>query len=379
MRRRLAHPCVWARRRKPLETVVGRVIWLVSALALLYSQTESLAQSTGTSIPDFAFTEVFHTVVRGIPFTATLGHLDNDEHLDLVVMARSEENSQKGTLYLFLGNGDGTFQLKKMFKDFELSRQIVIEDWNHDGHNDLLVVPATQPDQVFVASSPLRRNTQLPLENLDLELPAIQSLCVADLNHDEVVDLIAGHRGGFIALLSKRDRTDRNILPLDRKIRMLAGGLKVYEKFILYDMDGDKNKDLVVLKMSREQRDQTSGFALWWGDSKGAFKYDNEASKALTAQISGDDFPDVVNYFSVGDYNGDGQVELAIAENSNSWQRFYIVSTDYLVPITLASDEGSQSHVALIDSGDIDGNGSDDIVYLHSDGSSVVVLLSEKI
>ena len=111
-----------ARRRKPLE--LGLVVGVALVLGML--------SAIGAAVP-FGTDVEYVTGVR--PTSVTTGCFDDDAHLDLVVT-----NESDGTVSVFLGGGDGTFDAKVDFPAGVSPANASAGHFDDDGNLDLVVV-----------------------------------------------------------------------------------------------------------------------------------------------------------------------------------------------------------------------------------------------
>jgi FG-GAP-like repeat len=88
-----------------------------------------------------SFTKTASVPVSDRPARLATGDLDENGTLDLVVAGGLPENEDGIFLAILLGDGAGNFALtrKLTFGPGSLRGQVVLEDFNEDGHNDMVV------------------------------------------------------------------------------------------------------------------------------------------------------------------------------------------------------------------------------------------------
>ncbi|PYX69318.1 MAG: hypothetical protein DMG72_21130 [Acidobacteria bacterium] len=74
----------------------------------------------------------------GLPGFIATGDFNNDHRLDLAIFGCCI-SSTSHSLYILLGNGDGTFQNKQTFSLTATASSMVIRDLNHDGRGDVVL------------------------------------------------------------------------------------------------------------------------------------------------------------------------------------------------------------------------------------------------
>lgn len=118
-----------------------------------------------------------------------------DNKLDLAV-GDTNPNGGLGTLNIFLGNGDGTFQTAKQTPFSTNSAGFAIADFNGDSKPDLAV---TSPYGILIllgnGDGTFSTGVTVNVTITGVSSPSYESVATADLNHDGKEDLLVSTRG----------------------------------------------------------------------------------------------------------------------------------------------------------------------------------------
>jgi len=199
-----------------------------------------------------------------------------------------------------LGNGDGTFRAPKFYTAASVL-DMASGDFNRDGHVDLAVVAGPSGPQKTTSVSLLLGNgdgsfhagTVIPFGSAELT-----SLAVADLNHDNILDLVvpvwnnsADDAGSATVLLGNGDGT------FQTGVSYTVGGAATVAA--VADFNADGIPDVAVAD---------GGAGVWIMLGKGDGTFDVQ----LVSYSIGDP-PAVPNpqWMTVLDFNGDGKPDLA--------------------------------------------------------------------
>ncbi|HEY1771836.1 MAG TPA: FG-GAP-like repeat-containing protein [Gammaproteobacteria bacterium] len=282
--------------------------------------------------------------------TADLGN----GHLDLV-----ETNSADGTLGIFLGNGDGTFQAMQTYKVGANPQRVLLVDVNGDGILDAVTVNAgsTTADNGEGSVSVLLGNGNGTFQAAR-DFPAgpnAVDIAAGDMNHDGKQDLVVGNAvvNKVSVLLGNGDGTFK--APLSYFAQTQVNAIAVG------DLEHSGFPDVVAVG---------SAVAVLRNDHQGGLK-----AVPLNPDGSSNDV-----YLATGvrvalaDVNHDGNLDILIADSSNS--QLVVLEGNRLGYFTrIVSDFptcGNPRSVALADLND---DGNKDVVVACSSSSAVGVLL----
>jgi hypothetical protein len=311
------------------------------------------------------------------PVSVAVGDFNRDGKPDLAVAnTEAAEPSgyleARGSVSVLLGNGDGTFQPAVNYSVGTNPVSVAVSDVNGDGKPDLIVAAYGSSPNYFDSSvSVLLGNgdgTFRPAVNYSTG-PLTRSLAVGDFNRDGKPDLAVANYGS-----NAHNRTDTSVSVLlgngdgtfQPAVNYKAGSLPL--SVAVGDFNGDGKLDLVV----GDNNDRGSVSVLL-GNGDGTFQ----------AAVGSPFDPTGATYYTpfsiaVGDFNGDGKLDLAVADdtagNSAPGVSVLLGNGDGTFRTGVNFDAGpSSTSVAL---GDFNGDGAPDLAVVNSPSTSVVVLLN---
>ena len=281
------------------------------------------------------------------------GDFDGDTRQDIIAV------DDAGSAELFLGNGDGTFQIPQIFPALAVPAEgMVVGDFNHD----------TKPDVAITGSG----NVAVLLNNglggfAALVTYAITSsgvaMAAADLNGDGNLDLVVPLAGSNFAsiLTGNSDGTFQALADVDL-------GFTSPQAIAIGDFNGDGRQDLAV---TIDDFSASMGMDIVLGNGNGTFGAGTlYASTNLSSTIG----PPLPGGVQAVDLDGDGALDLVYdnSEYENAAVMFGNGDGTFLAP--LETPVGGYP-VGLI-LADVDGDGSQDLVTSNASFAGITVLLN---
>jgi hypothetical protein len=299
-----------------------------------------------------------------------VGDFNGDGKIDIAATAYDN-------LQIFLGNGDGSFSAPENIPTETVS-PVIVGDFNGDGRADLVLWGETSSSTAFISllagngdgtfQNPVNVSTQTG--------PVIVGGVIAgDLTANGKLDLIeaTADPGGLLIFLGNGNNTFQN-----------AGSVATSSQpgtIALGDFNGDGRTDMAVASAvtsySSSGVNTTPGtLTILLGDGQGGFE---TGEQIALGQIPAVGTP------VVGDFNGDGRLDLALIEigPSGAARTLVILLGDgdgtfqpesYPIPSPDLPSGESDVVTTLLAAGDFNGDGRTDLVTIGGDGSPLVLL-----
>jgi uncharacterized repeat protein (TIGR01451 family) len=244
--------------------------------------------------------------VGNLPFSVTTGDFNGDGRLDLAVT-----NGTDNTVSILLGNGDGTFQNHVDYPVGIFPTSVAVGDFNNDGQLDLVVTNSADG-----TASVLLGNGDGTFQQ-HVDSPAgtnPRSVIPTDFNGDGKLDLALFNAGSsnVSVLLGNGDGTFQS--PTSYQ----TGGSPT--TVVAGDFNGDGKLDLVTAGGFEGPSPTCSVISVLLGNGDGTFQ------QRMDSRL-----PDCSSLMVAGDFNGDGRLDLAVADYSSA------VSILLQVPISTPS------------------------------------------
>jgi hypothetical protein len=233
--------------------------------------------------------------------------------LDLVVANWCADiNCTAGSVGVLLGNGDGTFQTAVAYASGGLfAASVAVADVNGDGNADIVVANCGFPRITHCVGGNVGvllgngDGTFQPVVNYRLGGFGTPSVAVADLKGDGKLDLLVatGCASGSCVgvLLGNGDGTFQPVVTYS------SGGFTALS-VAMADINGDSRPDLVVANRCTDSSCTASSVGVLLGNGDGTFQ-------TAVAYGSGGLFASSV---AIGDLNGDGKPDLVVGNVSTS-------------------------------------------------------------
>ena len=271
--------------------------------------------------------------------SVAVADLNGDGHPDIVVASQGFP-IYSGTVGVFLGNGDGTFQPRVDYPIGSGGARLVVADFNGDGKADVAV--ANYGDSTF---SVLLGNGDGTLQRrvnyVTGEHPI--SIAVGDFNGDGKTDIAVGvYFGPFISVyLGNGDGTFSS--PINSPLNLNYG----LNSLVVEDFNGDGKLDIAA---------SGDNLNLLYGNGDGSFRAPvlvNLPIPSSNTTISS------APSLAAGDFDGDGKPDIVVSDSYGNI--FVVLSTGGFLQ-SPQSTAGLYSNTAVA-VGDFNGDGKPDLVY----------------
>ncbi|HEV7571237.1 MAG TPA: FG-GAP-like repeat-containing protein [Thermoanaerobaculia bacterium] len=294
--------------------------------------------------------------VAVIPIAFAAADVNRDGKADIVVMSR-RVNPASGYPYTsevltYLGNGDGTFHAAKATTFDDFFGNLTLHDMNGDGKLDALIFSR----DFFSGRTRLFLGNGDGTFSLPIVLPGSPDH-IADFNGDGLADFISNsgfYSSGYKVLLNNGSGRykEKETVDIPWYRRAIAVG----------DFNNDGKQDFIDANYT--------GVVMRLGNGDGTFT-DLPPFTLQNLTVDHIEGPSTVT----ADFNGDGNLDLAfenqilLGKGDGTFRE--------IVPCVVARRPYSSDNPPIeLAAGDIDGNGSDDLLLLDKNNVAVSILLT---
>ena len=327
------------------------------AVANSYSNNVSILLGNGNG---GTFQTAVNYAVGFSPYSVTVGDFNADGKLDLAVANYPSYYSQSNSnVSILFGNGDGTFQDGVNCAFGRNPTSVAVGDFNGDGKPDLAVANCG-----YNANLGYYQGVSILLGNGDGTFQTAvnyavgsdpESVTVGDFNGDGKLDLAVANGNGVSILLGNGDGTFQNAVnyPVGFSPNSVTVG----------DFNADGKLDLAVAGYGDNNSVSVS---ILLGNGDGSFQ------AAVNYAVGNYYFSSYPISVTVGDFNADGKLDLAVA-----------IYLDYNVSILLGNGDGTfqPDNYAVgtqpnsVTVGDFNGDGKLDLAVANYGSNTVSILL----
>jgi hypothetical protein len=328
----------------------------VKDLAIANASTVSIRLGNGDGTFQGATSYPVGSSGSGHPLDSTsiaVGDFNQDGNKDLAVANYGDDN-----VSILLGNGDGTFRPQTTYSVGSNPDSLAVGDFNNDGHQDLAVANYSD-NTVSVLLG--KGDGTFQAQSISAVGAEPSSVVVGDFNGDGRSDLaVADYGDSTVSILLNKADGSGTFAGSGYSTGPTPTGLAVG------DFNGDGHPDLAVANDSSDpDHNFRNTVSILLGTSNGTFQ---DQAEYTTSESSWS--------IVVGDFNGDGQEDLALTLPRNDEVAVLSGDGEGAFGSEQDWDLGSNHFPEGLAVGDFNGDGSPDLVSANTFAGNASVLVN---
>ncbi|MBJ6362888.1 FG-GAP-like repeat-containing protein [Paenibacillus sp. GCM10012307] len=288
------------------------------------------------------------------PISIAVGDFNGDRKPDIVVANSGQGGDGSYSISVLRGKGDGTFESEVHYPVSATPRAVVVGDFNGDGKLDVAVAhTGTNTISVLLGAGDGTFPT-IKTHTGDGNITSPRSLVAADFNNDGKLDLAIANVGGekkVYLLEGKEDGT----FQAGENTYGAAGSIPY--SLAVGDFNQDGRPDIAVASANPNQVSVLL--------NKGDMTFESRVAGSFPAG-------QVPVSVAVGDFNGDGNLDLAAA--IPFYNRVSVLEGDGAGDFAAAIPYSTGDTPQYVVTGDLNGDDKSDIIAANLYGNNITVL-----
>lgn len=342
----------------------------IAALVVSLVNFETRETTITSSVIQPAFTETADSPIAVGPMAGepAIGDCNNDGNPDIILACGtccgSTPDPKSGHVNVLLGDGRGNFTRAKgsPVRVASSARKVALGDMNNDKRLDILVAQHDSYDIVLLlgdGKGGFQAAPASPIAASSGSRPHTHDIVTGDVNSDGNMDFLTTNandnnvsvmlgdgKGGFAPATGSP----------------VAAGRHPYDVVLLNDLNADGKLDLVTPNLAR------NAVTVMLGDGKGGFAASQGSPFALGPRPG---------YVAIADINSDGKPDLVAAHDDDPLLAVLIGDGKGGFQAAQSSPIRTEKAVWGTALGDINGDGSKDIVTASMAGHHILVMLGD--